>query len=167
MPQDASRLAQDMHNRASYQLLIPWLSLGHFSCLVPNLLVYISRLSYISSCIVIFRVTVSYIFVYSMHRRHATRHIVIHKQSSLPIYLLTYLSWPCCLHNAGISWAFLWVRLYHSILSDKPQCLCNSSSAKLKFSFNVFSSFVLSSLRQMLSWMSPVLSWTSPLQATT
>ena len=145
-----------MHNIASDQLLIPWLSLGHFSCLVPNLLVYISRLSYISSCIVIFRVTVSYIFVYSMHRRHVTRHIVIHKQSSLTIDLLTYLSWPWCLRNAGISWGCLEVTLYQS-----------TPSGKLKFSFNVFSSFVLYSLHELLSWMSPVLSWTSPLQATT
>ena len=40
-----------MHNRASDQLLIPWLSLGHFNCLVANMLVYTSRLSHILSCI--------------------------------------------------------------------------------------------------------------------
>ena len=82
----ASRLAQDMHTRASDQLLIPWLSLGHFSCLVPNLLVYISRLSYILSCIATLRITVEYIFVYSMHRRYA-------RNMDLACYLI-------CLHRA-------------------------------------------------------------------
>jgi hypothetical protein len=47
----ASRLAQDMHNRASDQLHIPWLSLGRFNCLVANMLVYTSRLSHFLSCI--------------------------------------------------------------------------------------------------------------------
>ncbi len=75
-----------MQNRASYQLLIPWLSLGHFSCLVPNLLVYISRLSYILSCIATLRITVEYIFVYSMHRRYA-------RNMDLACYLI-------CLHRA-------------------------------------------------------------------